>query len=236
VNERLFVPQFHGREHLNVNAWMRALKGGDQQALLAFDLGVTGFNNSHAKGLSFQAAFDLDDLKDLADHKDVLKDGLELFEKIFGYKATFFVPPNGILHESLYEYLKEAGIEFIYSSKLHRVPVQPGAFKTRFNYLGKKNSAGQRFITRNAFFEPSQYGDCVKTCLQEIETAFRWRKPAIISSHRVNYIGAHDVKNRQNGLTKLEELLSMLIKRWPDVEFFTTEKLGRLMAKQKEVY
>jgi hypothetical protein len=45
INERLIVPQFHGREHLNVNRWMRALQAGSNGELKAFDLGVTGLSN-----------------------------------------------------------------------------------------------------------------------------------------------------------------------------------------------
>ena len=31
--------------------------------------------------------------------------------------------------------------------------------------------------------------DCVDSCIKEIEIAFKWQKPAVISSHRVNYVG-----------------------------------------------
>jgi hypothetical protein len=235
MKERIFIPQFHGREHLNVNAWMKALQQGDQEAQLAFNEGVWGFNNRHMHDVSFQAAFDLDSITDLEDHRGIIIDGLLMFEKIFGYKARFFVPPNGILHESLYEITKSAGIGFIYSSKLHPVPIKPGKFTKRLNYLGRRNKAGQCFITRNAFFEPSQQpNDCVGNCLQEIETAFRWKKPAIISSHRVNYIGTLDVKNREQGLDKLRELLSAILKRWPDVEFVSTDQLGDLIIESTD--
>lgn len=230
ISEKLFAPQFHGREHLNVMAWMHALQRNDLPTKTAFDHGVWGFNNVHPSGVSYQAAFDLESQSDLEHHKEIIQDGLTLFEKLFGYKASFFVAPNGILNEQLYPAAKQMGIDFLYSAKLHPVPVQPGKFKKRFNYLGKRNEAGQRFITRNAFFEPSQYSpNCVQQCLYEIELAFRFNKPAIISSHRVNFIGQHDMKNREHGLQQLELLLKSILSRWPDVEFMSSDALGRLM-------
>lgn len=230
IAERLFIPQFHGREHLNVGVWMKQLQAGDQETHIAFQEGLWGFNNRHPRGISYQAAFHPETTNDLAAHAEIIADGLVQFEKLFGYKATFFVPPNGVLHEDLYGPAKHAGVNYLFSAKMHQVPVTEGGFKTRLNFLGKKNSAGQRFIIRNAFFEPSQGGkDWTAACLGEIREAFRWRKPAIISSHRVNFIGAIDVRNRENGLKNLNELLANIVKNWPDVEFLSSDQLGDIM-------
>jgi len=73
--------------------------------------------------------------------------------------------------------------------------------------------------------------DWVNSCLNDIDMAFRWNKPAIISSHRVNYIGALDPGNRENGLSQLKQLLKEVVSRWPDVEFMTSAELGDLIQK-----
>jgi len=230
IEEKLFSPQFHGREHLNVHHWLAALQSKDTQAHLAFDEGVWGFNNQHPLGISYQAAFDFVNPLEIEEHKNIIKDGLNQFEKQFGYRASFFVPPNGILNEQLYPVTSALGIQYQYSSRKHLVPMGTGIYKARFNYLGKTNFASQRFITRNAFFEPSLAGkDWVNSCLQEIETAFRWGKPAIISSHRVNFIGAREEKNRSTGLIQLDALLTKIKQRWPALEYMTTPELGCLM-------
>jgi hypothetical protein len=52
----------------------------------------------------------------------------------------------------------------------------------------------------------------------------------VISSHRTNYIGSLDPKNRANSLEKLEELLRKVVNRWPDVEFITSTELGNIVA------
>ena len=62
-----------------------------------------------------------------------------------------------------------------------------------------------------------------------MEINFFWHKPANISSHRVNYIGFLHPENRENSLRKLEELLAKMLKKWPDIEFMTSEELGDLI-------
>jgi len=229
IREKIFIPQFHGREHLNVHHWLMALRANDSQTHLAFNEGLWGFSNQHPSGISYQAAFDFEDPIELGAQKEIIFDGLLQFENLFNYRASFFVPPNGYLNEYLYSFTREQGIQFQYSSRKSQVPIGGGKYRTRYNYLGKKNHAGQRFITRNAFFEPSFKGDCVESCLKEIGTAFKWKKPAIISTHRVNFIGTLDESNRANGLKMFDSLLSAIKQRWPLVEFMTTPELGCLM-------
>lgn len=233
IKQKIFIPQFHGREHLNVAEWMRALQMGDREALLAFDERLWGFNNRQISKspISFQAAFDLYEPSDLAVQSASITEGLELFNKLFGYRATFFVPPNGPFNNTLEKVAAEAGITYMSASKIQAEPLGYGKSKKVFHWLGQKNENNQYYITRNCFFEPGDKGkDWVDTCLDEISTAFRWNKPAIISSHRVNYIGALNPANKAHSLQQLNKLLHTIVAKWPDVQFCTSPELGDLMA------
>jgi hypothetical protein len=232
----IFVPQFHAREHLNIGEWMRALRAGNKEALLAFDEGMWGFNNKriHDSSISFQAAFDLYYPKDLDLQASAISEGLILFEKIFGYKATFFVPPNGPFNNALEKVAAEGGIKYMSASKVQMEPQGYDVNKKLYHWLGQANKHDQLYITRNCFFEPSQGGkDWVSSCLSDIEIAFRWKKPAVISSHRVNFIGSLHPENRKNGLSQLSQLLAAIVKKWPDVIFQTSDELGDSIAASK---
>lgn len=239
IKDRLMVPIFHGREHLNVQRWMKALKENHVSTRIAFDARVTGIPKRGIGGglvPDFQAAFDIDSASNVLMLQDVLKTGLELFEKLYGYKSRYFVPTNGPFNNSLEEDLNNLGVRYINTAKKQREPLGEGKYKTHFRFLGQKNRYGQRYLTRNCFFEPSSSGfewpvhtDWVNNCLKEIEIAFRWRKPAIISTHRVNYIGFLHPENREKSLEQLEYLLTKMLKRWPDIEFMTSVELGDLM-------
>lgn len=224
--KNIFVPQFHGREHLNVASWMRALHKKDKHTLIAFENGCWGFVRKNGNP-GYQAAFDLEFISDIEMQKQIIADGLDLFEKLHGYKASYFVPPNGPINNSLEEITAEKGVKYIMTSKIQLEALGSGKVRKRYHYLGQRNKYNQFYITRNCFFEPSLPGiDWVDSCMSEINCAFRWEKPAVICSHRVNYIGGLYSENRSNGLKQLNNLLSGIVKKWSDVEFMTSNELG----------
>lgn len=226
----VFVPEFHGTEHLNVAAWMRALRAGEPDTRAAFDGGMYGIMpRQPAVRVSYQAAYDVDEPADIDEQATALREGLTLFEKIHGRRASFFVPPNGFLNHRLEEVLHQQGITCIGISKIQREPLGNGAYHKRRHYIGQRNEHGQTYLTRNAFFEPNSplQSDWVASCLRDIAIAFRWRKPAVISTHRCNYIGWLNPDNRTNSLRELKRLLDAIVKQWPGVEFITSAELGR---------
>jgi len=234
IEDRIFVPQFHGREHLNVGEWMRALQQNDQETLAGFEYGVWGFirKPSNAHNVPYQAVFDFFQPDDLTIQAKSIKEGLALFQELFGYKARYFVPPNGPFNNSLEEVAAECGINYMLASKIQEEPQGYGKNRRVFHWLGQQNKHNQRYIVRNCFFEPGKNGkDWIKSCLKEIDIAFRWHKPAVISSHRVNYIGTHYKNNRKNGLLKLNLLLTSILQNWPDAEFMTSDQLGDLIER-----
>jgi hypothetical protein len=229
--QRLFWPELHGREHLNVAAWLRALRAGDPATREAFAAGCWSFVNQHPTGLSYQAAFDLGTDQDLAIQRQAIAESIVLFQQLHGYAPRFLVPPNGPLHRSLEAVAAQGGIEYLATAKIRREPLGEGKTRLHLHYLGQRNRHGQRYLTRNASFEPSAPGkDWVQSCLQEVAVAFRWRKPAVVSTHRVNYIGGLDAANRARGLRQLRQLLQEIIHHWPEVEFMTSPELGDLIA------
>jgi hypothetical protein len=235
LDENIFIPEFHGREHLNVMAWMRALQANDKSTMMAFDQGVWSFKNQNKYGVSYQAAFDLEYSSDLQVQAEIIESGLNIFEKLHGYKATFFVPPNGPFNNGLEKIAANNGIKFMSTSKIQKEVLGEGKFRKVFHYLGQKNKYNQKYITRNCFFEPSLEGkDWVNSCLKDIDVAFSWKKPAIISSHRVNYIGSLNEENRSKGLRQLRKLLNKITEKYPEVEFMTSSELGELMQRKND--
>jgi len=239
ISDRLFVPIFHGREHLNAQRWLRALQSGNKAVHKTFENEITAIHIGPNKEFlgDFQAAFDLDMPEDVGYMKDVLTEGLELFEELWGYKSPYFVPTNGPFNNSLEKVLCDKGVKYILGERLQYEPLGNGKFKKHFHYIGMKNKFNQIYLTRNAMFEPAIFSNGnntqpIEKCLKSIEWAFRWGKPATISTHRVNYIGRIEEKNRMDNLKLLDELLSSIVRLWPDVEFITSSELGNLIAQK----
>lgn len=232
INKRIFLPQFHGREHLNVAVWMRALKSKHKKTLSAFHNKMWGISTAEDPeiGIEFQAAFNYLNPEDIDYQKKIIITGLDLFEKIFGYRATYFCPPNGILSSKLEETCYNKGIRYLSTSKIQTEPKGSGKTMKRIHWLGQKGSGGLTYLVRNCFFEPNKSGtDWVNRCLKDISIAFKWHQPAIISSHRVNYIGSLHSENRDNGLKQLSLLLKQIIKYWPDIKFISSTELGEII-------
>jgi len=61
--------------------------------------------------------------------------------------------------------------------------------------------------------------------MSEIQNAFFWHKPAIISTHRINYVGGINIKHRGRNLKLLDQLLQRILIKWPDVEFLSSDQL-----------
>lgn len=235
IKERLFVPQFHGREHINPLRWLRLLKNGNQELLNMFAHGSYGvLETASGEAIpNYLAGFDAEKEGDDVFIIESIKEGLDIFKGIVGYPATCFVPCSGAAIPQIEQQLKECGIKYVNSGRVEKIPDGKGGYKTRMSWLGKKNQLGQTYITRNVFFEPSDPSctNWIDEALTSIKFAFLLRKPAIVSVHRVNFIGGIDKENQSNGLKSLDKFLTEVIKQWPEVEFLTTEELGQLISK-----
>jgi hypothetical protein len=229
--QKLFVPEFHGREHLNVNLWMKALQQKDKNTLAAFNHKCWGFRPQNLSGIGYQAAFYLEKPESLAYHREVIRSGVQLFEQLHSRKPSFFVPPNGMIHQKIIDTAAKEGMTYVSSPKIHEEPQGNGKTKKHFRYIGKKGKNDLIYLTRNCFFEPSYLGKgfAIADCLGHIETAFKFKKPAVISSHRVNYIGGLNEANREAGNIALKNLLTQILEKWPEVEFMTSVQLGKLI-------
>ncbi len=240
ITENIFHPQLHGREHLNVNRWMRYLQEGSKETLYAFENNMFGISTNVSKEnrRSYMAALDFEDEKELAQQKEILKDAQNIFQSYFGYNSLSFIAPNHTWSSKLEPVLSDIGVKYLQGARFQVIPHSEKAEnKNKKHYTGESNSTNQYYLVRNSFFEPalmSSNFDSVNNCLHQIDVSFRWNKPAIISTHRLNYMGSIVEQNRTQNLSLLKKLLTSIIKKWPDVEFFTSDKLGELIADKSQ--
>lgn len=231
-------PQFHGREHLNLTVFNDKLKKRDLQLLTALkNKSYTSISDDDYPTMSSMAELDFWDVKENELFKPLLKEGLQLFEEVFGYASCYFTPPVFNIHHSLFQTLKSNGIQFLDLALLRKEHQGLNAYKKSFNYIGKKTKEGLIIMVRNVVFEPTEERgiDWVAFTMKQINTAFRWNKPAIISSHRVNFCGHIEEQNREKGLSALKKLLEEIVKKWPDVEFMSADELAYYLKNKKHV-
>lgn len=233
----VFRPQFHGREHLHTGRWMRALRERVPVVRRAFKLGMFDLiTRPEDIPYSFMDALRGNDASNEAELPEILTEGLDLFENIFGYRAKTFIAPCHVWPSSVEPALLSAGILAMQGNPFQKQPVYGSRgklYRSLFHYTGQTNPQGMRYLVRNAFFEPSQQPSRAweQDVLQRAATLFRLGKPLIIGSHRVNFCGYLDPGNREHGLRRLGALLTELVGRWPDSEFIASDELAELIGK-----
>jgi len=238
IRQELFFPQLHGREHVNYNRWLTDLQNKDQEALIAFEHNVYGVSKSIAKKNrhSYLASFDFDEKKQELEALQTITDSVSMFQSSFGYSSTSFIAPNYVWSEEIEKALAENHISYIQSSKSQLLPIYSRKKGNGYlkHFTGQVNANNQLYLVRNCMFEPSITGveRALNDCIAQIKIAFMTGKPAIISSHRLNYIGALVENNRIQNLAALRNLFSVIKEKWPEVEFLNSPKLGETIANE----
>lgn len=232
IDEGLYLPQFHGREHVSVLPWLKLLKEGHKYIREIFDLGMfCGEFFSNGVRTNLMATYNFNSIEESRFLEKSIYEGTLMFEEIFGFRSVTTIAPSGCWHNNLEWSMKENGIRGLQGFVYQLVPEGCGHVRRVYHFLGQRNSIGQTYLIRNCFFEPTSNPsiDWVDICLRQIKRAFLIGKPAIISSHRVNYVSGISMANRDQGLFLLRRLLSEIVKRWSEVEFMSTAELFEII-------
>lgn len=239
IKSSCFVPQLHCREHMNVNRWMNDLKQQKYDTVIAFQNHMigTGASFSQENPFGYMDAFNSNFTSD-AELSNVVHEAMELFENTFGKKSETFVASCFVWNDALEKALCEVGVRGIQSGCWQNLPVcteEGNALRRKLRFTGQKNRIGQVYTVRNCTFEPAYQQTPMKSakeCLDQIMRAFHNRKPAIINSHRFNYIGSINRENARENLKGLSWLLQTIIENIPDVEFISTPELLRIIDQE----
>jgi len=232
IEDKLILPQFHGRDHVNVPLWLELLKTS-KDFRLAFELGLWGLSRDVFPKMkkSIQATYDS---KDIDYCKTSIKEGLTLFNSVFGFKSISFIANNYIWPDEIERILFEGGVKHIQSMKYQLYPLNEEKTRRKKRiYLGYKNDFRMTYGVRNCSFEPLEHNDNNLKTLLQIKNAFMLKKPAIISTHRINFSGGMSIKTRDKNLIEIKTLLNNIVLKWPDVKFMTSVELSNYLNENR---
>lgn len=235
ISKKMIYPQFHGREHLNVNRWLTDLKDQKKYLLDAFEQNMFSLHwkNNNEYPNEYMDAYDCDSQNALNALEPIINDGIAIFNSIWGFESKSIIANCYIWSKEIEPIFKKNNIEFIQGLPIQFEPkLSIGQkYKKRFHYTGQKNNLDQIYLVRNVFFEPSVYPnkDFVDDCMSRINLAFQYKNPVIISSHRLNFMGSIYEENRTKNLILFKQLLKKIVQKWPDVEFISSDELGQII-------
>ena len=238
METKIFRPQLHGREHVRYWDWMNALRENDDEVKKTFKLGMCGVPRSVSKdGKSYFKPAYIDQkilTKENVDLNQLISEGVELFKSEFGFYSKTTIAPNVAWNNNTESIWNNCKIEFIQGGFLQEIHTHKKVnFKAHFS--GQKNKHNQTYLVRNCNFEPckSNKEDYWQKTFKQVQRAFAVNTPAIISSHRINYIGSIKRKNRDWGLKQLNSLLNALTSKYPDIEFLSSAELGEYIKRKQ---
>ena len=228
LNVGVIKPQFHGREHVNVPLWLELLQD-NRDFRLAFELGMWGLSKDVFPFMkkSIQATYDSEDSNYC---KASIKEGLTLFRELFGFDSKSFIANNYIWPPKIEQALFDGGVRHFQGMKYRLLPLNTVGKRDKIRtYFGQKNKLGMTYGVRNCSFEPIELGDNASKTLSQIKIAFMLKKPAIISTHRINFSSGMCKNSRDKNLKEFKILILQIIKEWPDVTFMTSDQLFDLI-------
>lgn len=235
IREALIRPQFHAREHLNSSLWMRDLRAGQPQTRAAFDARFYGLKTltGSTRQKNYLAAYWPESRDELQEITSNVSEGLDLFRQTFGFRSNTFIGCNYVWPDALEKHLSELGVRLLQTQRgrTQPDPEQDGKTMVRRHYTGQKNQYGQHYSVRNVLFEPylDDSFDWAERALGQIRQAFRFNRPAVVCSHRINYVSGMSLRHRDRSLAQLDTLIRTLRIKWPGVEFLTSDELAELM-------
>lgn len=216
-------PELHGSFHYDPER-RRAAVAADPLALAAARRGVLPFPGS-------ATAWELGPQRPRAVLAAELDRALDLFASRFGRRPSSVCAPDYVWDGRSEQLWQARGLAIIQAKREQRSPLWPTG---RLDHRARKVLArawdrlahpGRAYLDRNVRFEPAQApadSSLVARTLAEIGDAWRRGEPAVVESHRINYVrltpGAAAAGRRQLG-----ELLAALTRDGAPAPLFLTD-------------
>lgn len=235
IKKRFVYPQYHHREHVNTQLWLELLRDNNKAIKLAFDQEIFGLSFATSKEIKvpYLGSLIIKNNQAFKEISSAIIDGAKIFNKTFKFESKSMIAPLYTWDKKLEKPMQTSGIKYLQAGNIQKV-YDYSMLKSKriLNPLGSSNDLGQIYLNRNCSFEPSidQKKFDIDNVIKEISSAFFWKKPAVLSTHRLNFIGSIDESNRSKNLCHLKDMLEKIQKKWPDVEFMTSTQLGNMMS------
>lgn len=226
-----FSAQLHGREHINICKLKKEILSGDALAKDALKLNIVGVNSSEYSGMD---VLNTDDEKS----KIMLTEAMQEFKDVFGKTSESFIAPCYTWKKSDERVLSELGVKYMQGNFFQNEP-NKNRYRKIYHPFGRKSKSSQlTYIYRNCNFEPSREKvkgrtdeQILNNVMMEIRQAFKNKTPAVICSHRVNYVSGISREMAENNLHLLDTLLKRIKSEFNDVLFMDTVSMCEEISK-----
>ena len=210
VQSGVWYPEFHGSYHYDPQRRRDAV-AADSAAREAACRGVLPFPGD-------SKAWELGPWRDSADLMQELDAALAVFTELFGRRPASVIAPDYTWDERNERMWSQRGLTIIQAKREQRRPRYAGgrplarARKLIGRTSDRLRHRGRVYVERNCRLEPVQARGAdavVADCLGQIRRAWRSGEPAVVETHRINYVHL-DQAIRREGLEALASVLTSL--------------------------
>jgi len=223
VARGVWRPEFHGSFHYDPDIRKEAVHQ-DVTAQFAAERGVLVFPGA-------SRTWELGPRRDTADLATELDRSFELFENLFGREPTSIIAPDYVWDGRCEKLWSSRGLNVIQAKREQRHPrLRGGGWVQRFLKVVERVAMrfahpGRSYLERNCRLEAAQTGDwrqIADDCRAEILQAWRRGEPAIVESHRVNYVHLQP-EVAEDGFQAMARLLELLTQDGSEKPLFLTD-------------
>lgn len=242
IKRGVWYPEYHGNTHFNTKEWMKLIKRKDKSTLQSF-IFQTPANGDREDDCEY------DPTLSFKEQKASITTGIERFYNVFGYYPYSSIAPKYIFQTKTERALSQNKIRVI-QAKNYQLLQQRSLFDMIrgkiINFLVKKStdkpwqiSVGDynpklklRYLLRNVNLEPGGREDRetlhgANEAYNEIISAWQRNEPAIVNTHRLNYVYPEN-KWAEEGFKQLDWLLNKIQTEHPTAVYLTDWEVAQL--------
>ncbi|MEM0117517.1 MAG: hypothetical protein QXV32_03645 [Conexivisphaerales archaeon] len=228
---KVWRPEYHGLAHFNFKVWLNSLRNADKISKDFFEMSMVNYERKGTAVSEYVFDQKRGIFESYTNQHAYVSKGCRLFGALFGYKPLATIPPHDVWNAATELAFLKCGIRFIQSEKTrlagavfppHKISLAPfGAMKTAMLI--------QIVITkilRNIWLEMN---DDLDYAFEAFEYVSKSGFPAVIDTHRVNYVTGVNPVLADKGRNRLYKFLKFLSED-SHVNYLTVSELSQLYS------
>jgi hypothetical protein len=238
VENDLLVPQLHGLEHLNDEAFATLCIAGDSRIAKAstdsnwwdWESLDSPLQAHYVNGSTLPTT-----PVPAAKAKEIIDIAVETFHRLFGYPSLTAVAPCYLWNDDVESEWSRHAIQAIQTAGYRCVGrARDGRYIQDKSLIraGDKNTRSQIYLVRNVMYEPVDGKNTPASAYLEAIRSYRQALPITISTHRYNYTRSEE--ESRSSLEGLAALLSNLTKDLAIPRFLSSAELAEAMINPEQ--
>jgi hypothetical protein len=227
----VFAPQLHGMEHYWPAALLRRAAVDERvRAWLADEAATTEALPDELQSRWVDAATLPSTPLPAQRIRAAVAEEAGLFAGLFGASPSVAVPNTFVWNDDVERAWAECGVRHVITpGSRYEGRAADGTLVASRRAIanGDAGTDGLRYLVRDVYFEPAR-GHRAEAVVAEAARRFAFGRPALIETHRFNYLG----NAADDSLAALGELLRMATARFPRLRFIRAEALGDALSRQ----